>query len=403
MLSGNTFSQVIPFLIAPFLARIFSVEEFAEFANILAIIGLIGIVSTGRLEIAIPLPKSKKKAQNIVFTGLLICILLSVLCGFIPLFGQEISDIYNSKEISRYLWLIPISVLSYGLLGLTSNWALREQKFTNLSVGKVVQSIVNNGLAVVLGYYGAGVYGLLASWILSQYINISYLFWSFNKKFNLKEYNLSTVKSTLIEYKDFPLVNSLHAFMDIFATQFVLFWMISSFFGNIELGLFSVMVKYIKAPIVLVSSSVSQLFYVEATKAKNEGLPIKPIAIKTLKTTILFAIPFVIILGFFGPIIFKIYLGSNWEFSGIYARSLIPMFFLYFLVSPISSIPILFNRQKLSFIFNVLGYFLTLVCLYLCTYFNWSFIDSLWIYGITYSVHYLFLLAWFNHFLNKKV
>jgi O-antigen/teichoic acid export membrane protein len=39
MLSGNTLSQLIPFIIAPILSRIFSPEEFAVLANFMAIVG----------------------------------------------------------------------------------------------------------------------------------------------------------------------------------------------------------------------------------------------------------------------------------------------------------------------------------------------------------------------------
>ena len=65
MLSGNTLSQLIPFIIAPILSRIFSPEEFAVLANFMAIVGVIGIISTGRLEHAVPIPQDHKKAQEI--------------------------------------------------------------------------------------------------------------------------------------------------------------------------------------------------------------------------------------------------------------------------------------------------------------------------------------------------
>ncbi len=49
-----------------------------------------------------------------------------------------------------------------------------------------------------------------------------------NRKVNVRNYNITTIKTTVKEYRDFPMINSLHAFTDIFATQFVLFWIITS-------------------------------------------------------------------------------------------------------------------------------------------------------------------------------
>ena len=201
MLSGNTMSQLIPFLIAPLLARIFSPEEFAVLANFLAIVGVIGIISTGRLELAVPIPVEHKKAQDIVFSGLMITLGLGLLSILIPVFAFQIGKLYNDNELPQHLWLVPLSVISFGLLGLTNNWNLRQERFHLISIGKITQSIVNNGLAAILGYIGWGINGLIIAWILSQYLNILVLLIGINKKVNYKDFGVVTLKNTLKEYK----------------------------------------------------------------------------------------------------------------------------------------------------------------------------------------------------------
>jgi len=402
MLSGNTLSQLIPFFIAPILSRIFSPEEFAVVANFMAIVGVIGIISTGRLELAVPIPNDKKKAQEIVFTGLIITILLGLLSVLIPIFAIQISDLYNDKQLGDYLWLVPFSVISFGLLGLTNNWNLRHEKFHLLSIGKIAQSIVNNGLAAFLGFIGWGIDGLIIAWLLSQYVNIFILLVGVNRKVSYKDYGFITLKTTLKEYKDFPLINSLHAFTDIFITQFLLFWLISSYFGILELGLFAMMNKYVKAPIALVSSSVSQLFYVEAGKAINQGVSLFPILKKTIRTSVLFAIPFTIVLLVLGPWIFKIYLGTKWEVAGVYAQCLAPMLFLYFILSPISGLPILLNRQKGAFLFSVVGYSFTILALFIGIWLKLDFTKSLILYGVAFALFYLMMLVWYYTLIKRQ-
>ena len=182
MLSGNTVSQVIPFFIAPILSRTFSREEFAVLANFMAIVGVIGIVSTGRLELAVPIPQEHKKAQEIAFTGFLITLGLGLISLLIPLFAYQIGQLYDDSILPEYLWLVPLAVISYGLLGLTNNWNLRHERFHLISIGKISQSIVNNGLAAMLGFIGWGVNGLIIAWLLSQYINIVILLVGVNRK-----------------------------------------------------------------------------------------------------------------------------------------------------------------------------------------------------------------------------
>jgi O-antigen/teichoic acid export membrane protein len=402
MLSGNTLSQMIPFLIAPVLARIFSPVDFAVVANFMAIVGVIGIVATGRLELAIPLPKDHLKAQEIVFTGLMITLVLGGLSVFIPLFSKQVGALYKDQILPEFLWLVPLSVISYGLLGSANNWSLRHEKFKSISIGKIGQSLVNNGLAAILGYIGWGINGLIIAWLISQYINILILLIGVKSKVNRKDFGIITIKSTLKEYKDFPLINSLHAFTDIFVTQFLLFWLISTYFGYFELGLFAMMNKYVRAPIVLISSSVSQLFYIEAGKAINNGTSLVPILTKTIKTSFLFAIPFILILFLFGPIIFKWYLGAEWEQAGAYAQSITPMLFLSFIVSPISGLPIILNKQRGAFLFSVFGYSLSLLALLIALYYNFDFKNSLWFYSGAFCVYYVLVLFWYFKLIKKN-
>ena len=402
MLSGNTISQLIPFIIAPILSRTFSREEFAVLANFMAIVGVIGIISTGRLELAVPIPKEHKKAQVIAFTGFLITIGLGLLSLLIPLFAYQIGQLYNDSKLPEFLWMVPLSVISFGFMGLTNNWNLRHERFHLISISKISQSIVNNGLAVFLGYIGWGINGLIIAWLVSQYVHIFIMLIGVKRKVDFKDFGILSLKTTLKEYKDFPMINSLHAFSDIFFSQFILFWVISSYFGLIELGLFAMMNKYIKAPIVLISSSVSQLFYVEAGKAIHVGASLVPIVKKTIRTSIFFAIPFTLILITLGPIIFKWYLGEKWEIAGVYAQYLSPMLFLYFVLSPISSLPILLKKQKQSFLLSLLGSSFTISTFFIGIWLKMSFMQSLMLYSAAYTLFYLMTLTWYFTMIKER-
>ena len=53
LLSGNVISQIIPFLLAPIIARIFTPVDFAVQANFIALIMLISSVAAGRYEVIV--------------------------------------------------------------------------------------------------------------------------------------------------------------------------------------------------------------------------------------------------------------------------------------------------------------------------------------------------------------
>lgn len=404
MLSGNTISQLIPFLLASLLTRIYLPTEFSVFSNILAISTLFGIVSCGRLELAIPLPKDKNKAQDILFTAIIITIIVSLLSCIVYFLSEKISVFYNNEILNNFLFYVPICVLSFGLLGITNNWILRNKEYKLLSTIKILQSIINNFGALAFGLLGYGITGLILSWLLSQFLPVIYILFKEKISWKKNRFTIDIIKNIIINYKDFLMINSLHAFMDILATQVLMFWIISNFFGDENLGLYSQMNKYIKAPIILITSSVSQIFYVEASKAIQDNLIVMPYLKKTLKTTLIFSIPFIIIIFFFGPQLFSWFFGTkfiDYGIAGEMAKNLLPSLFLMFIVSPISGLPILFNKQKLSFIFSLFGYIISLLVFYFAATNKYNLNNSLFYFSILFSIYYLFLLYWYIKLIRK--
>ncbi len=404
MLTGNTISQLIPFVVASFLTRIYLPEEFGLFSNVLAISTLFGIVSCGRLELAIPLPKEKSSAQDILFTALVFTAAVTIISVLVYVFSTSIGHFYNDKELPNYLFYVPICVLSFGLLGVTNNWILRNKDYKVLSSIKIVQSIVNNFGALLFGYIGFGIHGLLIAWLLSQFIPVVFILFKEKVKWSRDRFNRSVVIDVLKNYKDFPLVNSFHAFTDIFATQVILFWIISNYYGDENLGLFTQMNKYVKAPIILITSAVSQMFFVEVSKAINDRKPVMPFLKQTLKTTVVFGIPFTIVLFLFAPQMFSWYFGSkfvDYRLAGEMVKCNLPILFLMFIVSPVSSLPILFKKQKKAFLLSLFGYSFGLIGLYISALSEVDIYSSLIIYSSLFSIYYIILLTWYIQLIKK--
>jgi O-antigen/teichoic acid export membrane protein len=174
--------------------------------------------------------------------------------------------------------------------------------------------------------------------------------------------------------------------------------MISAFFGEDNLGLFAQMNKYIKAPIVLITSAVSQIFYVEVSKAINDKRFIMPYLKQAIKTTIFFAIPFSLVILFFAPQLFSIYLGKkfiDYGLAGEMAQAILPILFLMFIISPISGLPILFKKQTKAFSMSLFGYGIAILGLFVGDFYNLTIFNSLIIYSCMFSIYYIMLLLWY--------
>jgi O-antigen/teichoic acid export membrane protein len=402
MLTGNTISQVIPFIIAPVISRIFSPEEFAIQANFLAIVGLIGIISAGRYELAVVLPKEDRKAKAIMLLSLIVIPIVSLLSFLLFIFRDVISNFYHDTELPKYMIFVGPAVFFTGLYSLLFNWNVRFRKFNIVSISRIIQSLSGNLLYVAFGYLAWGVKGLIIGWFLGQILSTILLIIPSIKLWNKDiPINKTEIKEMAYLHKDFPMINSFHAFTDIFATQFFIFWLITNEYGMLALGLFSMMNRYLRAPIQLVTGAVSQIYYKEASECANNQTSSIPVVKKTIKICLIFALPFILIITIWGPELFSWYLGEQWREAGEYARIMAPALLVNFIFSPISTTPLIFNKQKLAFILSILGYVLSLAALMIISYLGYSFHIALWGYSICLTLHSIFVGGWYIYLAKK--
>ena len=396
LFTGNSISQVVPFLLAPIIGRIFSPQQLAVQENFLAMVSLISVIVAGRYEIALVLPKIQKRANNLFVLALLITICVSLLSLLTMIFPNEISKWYKDEELGKYIFYLAPAVFLVGINNIFTQWIIRAEKYSLVSVSKISQSISQNAGYALLGYFGWGINGLIIAWLIGTIIPALLLLFPALNYFNRKDIDFSEIKSVAKEYKDFPMINSLHAFTGIFAEQFLLFFIITRNYGALVLGLFAVMNRYVRAPLNLVGSAVGQIYYRDASEAKNQNNSLVPLFNKSVKIVSLVSIPIILIIIFFGPDLFAVYLGEKWRAAGSYARIMSLPILFNFMCSPVSTTPIIYQKQKTSYLFGIAGYMLSFGLLFFGANQHFNFETTLWMYSISLSVYYICLLLWYR-------
>ena len=405
LFTGNSVSQIIPFLLAPVISRIFSPQEFSVQENFLAMVALISVIAAGRFEIALILPKLQKKANNLFALALLVTICVSILSLSAMLFPDEIANWYKDEELGKYIFYLAYLAPAVFLLTLNNiltQWIIRAGKYSLTSASKISQSITQNGGYALLGYFGWGINGLIIAWLIGNLLPSLLLLSKSFDNFKKEDVSAEEMKAVAKEYKDFPMINSLHAFTDIFATQFLLFWLITRNYGALCLGLFAVMNRYLKAPFNLIGTAVGQLYYREASNAKNENTSLNPIFNRSVLIVSAVTLPAMLIVFFFGADIFAIYLGEKWRDAGTYASIMAPAMLFNFIVSPVSATPVIFQKQKTAYIISLAGYIVSLGSIFIATTNGYDFRSTLIGYSATVSVFYIVLLLWYRILIKQK-
>lgn len=351
--SGTAIAQAIPILASPILTRMYSPIDFGIFALYMSITNVIALIATGRYELAIILPKRDYAALNLIVLSIIISFLIAILSFLIVItFNKQITSLLNNVNISAYLYLIPISVVSIGIYQCLNYWCIRKKQYFRLFLRKVIQSLLMVGFNLILGILKLGACGLVFGYVASQGIITVLLGKNIWQEDNVRPDIIKKLKiiSLMRKYKKLPLYNLPNALFDGIRMAGIDILLIK-FFSSTFLGQFYLAFRILQSPVSLVGASISQVFIKKiATVSICE---INNILNKFLIRTSILVLPFFAFFYFFAEDIFVFMFGKQWHMAGQIASIITPWIFLNFLTSPISNVFIVLNKQETMFIFSI--------------------------------------------------
>ncbi len=344
VLSGATAAQVITLLCTPILTRLYTTEQFGMLGIFMAIASVLSVISTGRMDMAIMLPKEDSSSINLLFVAIVIAIFISLLsCLLIPA-GRIISALLDAPELQQYIFMIPIYIFLVGLKDVLEMWSSRKKYFLLISIALILGAVASNGWRVILGTYGPNAFHLifgaillvLASLLALASLNLNELVENLRKHLSRSSIWKQLSKySFLIKFrasKDF--LNSV--------SQNLPAILLAYFFSPNQVGLYLLADRILRLPSVVIGKSIQKVFYQKATEIYNDGKVLtRPILQTTLGLISIGILPFLVIF-IFGPDLFKFVFGEDWYVAGKYARWISIWMFVGFINIPsVTSIPIL--------------------------------------------------------------
>lgn len=397
LIGGAITAQAIPILISPVISRIYEVEDFGVFSVYMSIVAMISIIATGRYELAVMLPKEDDDAANIIALSTIISFFISILSLTIFWgFNSQITKILGDTRVSKWLYFIPLSVLMGGVYETLNYWTNRKKRYKRLTLSRVSQSAVVSVLNLALGIAGTGISGLIACGLAGQAVAIVVLAWRVIRedKYLIKSISVVRIKSNAVEYQDFPKINSFHAFMDVLQSSGVIL-LISAFYGNVVLGLYSFTLRILKMPMGLIGSAVGQVFYQQAADIYNGRGDLHKFVKNITKKMCFLALPVFVVLALFSPQIFTVFLGEKWYQAGVYAQIFSPSIFMHFVVSPVSHIPIIVGRQKTAFFIGLVSNAIDVLAVIFGSFIDKSVISGFYLLSFVRTVRLFFILIWY--------
>lgn len=355
--SGSTVAQLIPLLAEPVLSRIFTPAEFGVFEVYVALVMMLGVIATARYEMAIVLPRTMNKAINLLALSLTVVVLFTLLITLILLVANNaVLRLIPVEGFGKYVYFVPLGILLFGINRSLLFWSLRHKEMKTMSFSRITESSAKAGTSILFGALNFSSLGLilgqLAGLLSSAFLLTGRFIMTDRRKLRFLSAKVMLQQSK--KYKEFPAINVPIALSEMIQVSGIIF-IFSFFFDNSSVGEFSKALRILLIPLNLIGTSISQAFYQKASKDYSKGTDISKNLNKILINLLKWSIGPLVVFLLISPWLFGFVLGNIWVTSGEYARILAVWIFMKLLITPVTMIPLIINKQQEYFWYSLIG------------------------------------------------
>jgi O-antigen/teichoic acid export membrane protein len=355
--SGTVIQTVIVLAVSPILSRLFTPEEFGVVGLFLAVTGILTPLAGASYHGAILLPRRQTDALNIFMLALLLPIVIGPLSLLI---GSFIPDRFQPVDLPKDQWLvyaplIVFTVFIHQALTVYRNWEIRRTDYRNVfnsQIWMTVGMVITQLIAGVLSWGGMG---LIIGHIMGYVCPVIYmqrLLWKSTRGRMFKVISLKHVWRLAKQHWQFP-VYSTPSQVLFAASRNLPSFLLAAYFSTTEVGLY----WFANRVLIKVEQSfgqhITRICFQRCAQRRNQNKPNLAIFLKSTGLLAAITVFPLAILIFFGPTIFSIVFGAEWERSGLYASWLCLFVVGIVITMPARSVLTVYEIQKLTVFLEV--------------------------------------------------
>ncbi len=397
---ATSLSQVIVVATAPLLTRIYTPDQFGALAVFTAILATASIVACLRFDYALLVPEESREAESVAQLALWTTVLVSaVSLGLIAMFRSRISVTVGVPELSAYLWLLPLGILSNGWYSTYSRWAVRVRGFTILAHSQVLNAAGASMVQVGLGLLPAlGGTGLIAGTALATTAGLASLR---SKAVSGSAYprllsptNFAGLSSVAKRFSRFPAISAPASAINTLVVQ-APFIIVAIAFGPTVVGVFALSQRVLGLPLRLLGKAVGEVYIGDAAAAvrSRRTAALGTSLLRSFSVLLLISTTMIGLFSVFAPDVFTWAFGNSWRTGGNYVRALAPMYILGFAAAPFGSVLEVLQRQDLYFYREALRAILIVGTLVISIALGASDVQVMATLGIAGALGYLAFIA----------
>ncbi|WP_336882094.1 lipopolysaccharide biosynthesis protein [Priestia koreensis] len=354
--SATLISQLVIILSMPILTRMFLPSDMGEYQSLITVTAILSTLASFKYERAITILEEE---DSLVLT--IGCIIIASIFSLIIFL---ISIIFMNVSLIDSL-IISLTTLFMSIFQTLIFWVTKVNRIDKINISRIVKSLVTVLIHLLVGLLVINKnvlnIGYLGGYMLGSLMLISALY---PFKNSISNFSVKNCYEILLKQTNYIKYSAPSALLNI-ASQSLPIIILTNFFGSAAVGYFSLGQRALTLPISIISQSISQQIYQKCADMIIKGESIKNFIENTCKYLFIVILGPSIVLLVKGPLIFRLIFGENWISAGYYCQILAPWLLLVFVVSPLTLIFNIFNKQDWVLKFEICLFLLRLVSLLL--------------------------------------
>ena len=407
LMAGTLIGQALVFVLAPFITRLFTPEDFTLLEQYTMIITVLSVVVTGKYEFAIMHPKEQNDARHIAGLALKVafysCVVLAILILFL---AKDISYWLMNESIAIYLWTIPIVLFFTAVFNVFNYWFSRLKQYKIAANSKVLSAVSSEPIKIATGFGGWGPSGLIFSTVIGAIAAGTYAFWEFLKSEpeGLKNLSAERMKALAVLHKDYPMFSIWGSILNRLA-QWAHVGIFTLYYGLVAVGFMALCRRIFMAPLNVVSNSYSQVFFQRISEIEDPK-ELRALYYKVLIRFLIAAAGMIFIVQMLPANTMGFIFGEAWGNSFMYLKYLVFWFALNFVTSSLAFITYRIKMQRVGLFLDALHFVLAILAVYLAHSWGMNELEATKILVISkfiyFSFNILVVLFYMERYVRKN-
>lgn len=345
VLRSNFLAKVILTIGGFYLAKKYGTTDFGRYATYLSLSTVISVVISLGLENLSVLTASRESKSLSLNGNLLLIIFLGCIAFFILQIGWPIT-----KSVAG---IAGISAFSAVIIAITNSIKLylssvnRFRVFSNIILADAVASFIfqvffyflkiQNGLILgsFLGFLVAAFWGIFSVMDDIFFVKPATYLQLVRNNIKLVKYTAASNIFNTVGNAIFPILAAV-------------------IFSQSLIGVYSMAIKIISVPVLLISTSFASVYYPKASKLFSKNFEeFKKYTTDTVRKNILLAVPLILGLNLAAPTVIMLFFGNKWDGLSLLVFICSFWFLMRCLINPISDSFLILKKNEIPLIFNL--------------------------------------------------